>query len=482
MHTKPDNLTGLLQEVQQGRISRRDFLHAAALLGVSVGASGLLAGCDQLAKGFATSTPENTPPYIYMPGEIVTPVGGEIFPPTDDPGSTPAPTGVSTPQPEPTTGWLCACCNEQFRTNDELLRHAAIQHQWRLPATQRVDQPTYSAYLVGKVERFDEKNTVFSRTTWDKSYQARVGVASAKAKPGDWEYFEGNAVVAGAIFVDNTAGALHPNYGGYFGHINADAGLYGWDSPVNTTRFPVEDPTKMAQRVKQVARLYGANLVGVTQVNPSWIYSNSFSVTTGEYAPLAIPYKYAIVMGIEMDWDWIKHSPETGASAATALAYSRMSELASSLAEYIRNLGYSAIPCGNDTAQSIPLAIDAGLGEIGRNGLLMSPEYGPRQRICKVFTDLPLVPDKPIDFGMTRYCEKCHACATSCPVNAIPNGDRSTEPTSISNRTGILRWTVNVEKCFLFWRENRGIDCSNCIASCPWAIRNPRVWIEKETW
>ena len=70
-----------------------------------------------------------------------------------------------------------------------------------------------------------------------------------------------------------------------------------------------------------------------------------------------------------MDWEGINTSPREEASAATVLAYSRMAQLSASLAKYIRSLGYPALPCGNDTAQSIPLAIDAGLGELGRNGL-----------------------------------------------------------------------------------------------------------------
>ena len=170
-----------------------------------------------------------------------------------------------------------------------------------------------------------------------------------------------------------------------------------------------------------------------------------------------------------MGWEGINQSPDFEASAATALGYSRMAEVAASLAKYIRALGYPAVPSGNDTAQSIPLAIDAGLGELGRNGLLITPEFGPRQRICKVFTDLPLKPDQPIDFGMQRFCEKCHICAQLCPAAAIRREERTTEPTSISNRTGILRWPVDVAKCYLFWREN-GTDCANCVAACPWAF------------
>jgi epoxyqueuosine reductase len=253
--------------------------------------------------------------------------------------------------------------------------------------------------------------------------------------------------------------------------------LYSWDDPVNAVQFPVSDPAWMSNRIKEVGRFYGADLIGITKIDQRWVYSHSFERATGNYERLEIHYKYAIVMGIEMDWQRIDQSPKPGASAATALAYSQMAELSASLAKYIRALGYPAVPCGNDSAQSIPLAIDAGLGELGRNGLLISPEFGPRQRICKVFTDLPLQPDQPIDFGMRSFCETCHACAAACPANAIRWEERTAEQTSISNRTGILRWPVNVASCYLFWMEN-GVDCSNCVAACPWALHSQRDWLE----
>ncbi|NIV08093.1 MAG: reductive dehalogenase, partial [candidate division Zixibacteria bacterium] len=252
-----------------------------------------------------------------------------------------------------------------------------------------------------------------------------------------------------------------------------------WEDPVNTEKFPVPDPQWMTDRVKQIARFYGADLVGITEINPLWVYSHYFERPTREYDELDLPYKYAIVMGIEMDPKFINESPAPEASATTALAYSQMAEISASLAKYIRALGYPAVPSGNDTTQSIPLAIDAGLGELGRLGLMLSPEFGPRQRLTKVYTDLPLIPDKPIDFGIQKFCETCHACANACPVNAIRWEDRTTERTSISNRPGILRWPVDVAKCYLFWTEN-GNDCSNCVAACPWALRSQRVWIERE--
>ena len=172
-------------------------------------------------------------------------------------------------------------------------------------------------------------------------------------------------------------------------------------------------------------------------------------------------------MTVKMDGSAIKTSPTFTASTATGLGYSQMAFIIACMAEFIRNLGYKAIPMGNDIALSIPLAIDAGIGQLGRHGLLITPEYGPCVRICKVFTDLPLKADKPIEFGVTDFCKKCKKCAEACEANAIQTADEpSFKIECPSNNQGILRWAVNHDKCYKFWIEN-GTECSNCIAACP---------------
>ena len=455
---------------KRGRMSRRDFLRSVALLGISLGASEVLASCNTIAP---TEVPFDPIETLYGLDYItVTPDQTAEAPLITAAEST----AVVKPRPK-IVQWYCSCCGERFRTLDDLKKHAASEHAWRLPETQRIDTPTYEQFLTDELAPFDEKNTVFSRAAWDEPYQVLVEEYQAKEPTPDQQALEGQALVAGSIYVDAAAGSLHPHYFGYFGHIHGQGGLYDWEDPVSEVDYPVSDPAWMSDRIKQVARIYGANLVGITSIDPRWVYSHYFEPITGEAGENNIPYKYASVMGIEMDWNGINTSPGEPASAATALAYSKMSQLSASLAKYIRSLGYPAIPCGNDTAQSIPLAIDAGLGELGRNGLLLSPEYGPRQRFCKVLTDLPLVLDTPIDFGIQKFCETCHACASACPVDAIHFDDRTTEQTSISNRPGILRWPVNVSRCHLFWQEN-GTDCSNCVAACPWALHTQRGWLE----
>lgn len=122
-------------------------------------------------------------------------------------------------------------------------------------------------------------------------------------------------------------------------------------------------------------------------------------------------------------------------------------------------------------ALSVPLAIDAGLGELGRNGLLITPEYGPCVRLCKLFTDLPLEPDKPIEFDVTDFCNQCDNCAAACEADAIQSEiEPSFTVACPSNNPGILRWAVNHDKCYSFWIENGG-DCSSCIAVCPFVRR-----------
>ena len=70
---------------------------------------------------------------------------------------------------------------------------------------------------------------------------------------------------------------------------------------------------------------------------------------------------------------------------------------------------------GNEYGLNIPLAIDAGLGELGRNGLLTTEQFGPRLRLCKVLTDLPSELDSPVDMGVQHFCETCERCAEACP-------------------------------------------------------------------
>ncbi len=329
--------------------------------------------------------------------------------------------------------------------------------------SKRLDLPPY-IIDAGKVDRFDERQTVFGRLSWDEqasfyrqNYRKNVPQIIAQDLPG-YSHIDFARILA--------AWTVHNCFGGAF----SGERLGQADSSMTSLgKYPVSDTALSSRQVKETARMYGAQLVGICEVDARWVYSHD---RRGE--PIDIPpeYRYSIVMGIEMDREAVQTSPAFLSATATGVAYSRMAFTIACLAQFIRNLGYNALPMGNNVALSIPLAIDAGLGQMGRNGLLITPEYGPYVRLCKVFTDLPLQSDQPINFAVTEYCKRCGKCVEACKAQAI---DTDTEPsfkvTCPSNSEGILRWPVNAERCYSFWIEN-GAACSNCIAACFFRGRN----------
>jgi reductive dehalogenase len=347
-------------------------------------------------------------------------------------------------------------------------------------------------YVVGNVTQFDQKNEMFCRPFWDeemldlgkKFYMTEV---PPKGKPG--YRLKDQAVVNAAWHLENTFAQ---------GVAGGRMGMYAWEwdkifeYPLVPPglKIDIDDPIEVTKDIKKAVTFFGASLAGVCKLDRSWVYSSAFPLRDQKSVPNELPdeYKYVIAIAVEMDYKAIGCSSTSPASAATGLGYSKMAFVAGLTAHYIRGLGYRAIACGNDTACSIPIAIDAGLGELARNGLLITPDYGPRVRLAKVITDLPLVPDRPIEFGVWNFCLKCEKCAVNCPSQSIAYGEPTDKPNNRSNREGVLRWPINAEKCLMFWAAN-GTDCANCIRTCPfnkpagrlhdfvrWAIRNtPRL-------
>ncbi len=199
-----------------------------------------------------------------------------------------------------------------------------------------------------------------------------------------------------------------------------------------------------------------------------------------EDGTLAIPetMNKVIVLAFEEDFDGIEAAPTHLTVAITQDGYSKMAITGGSLAQFIRKLGYNAIPCGNNTNISVPMAIEAGLGEGGRSGMLITPKYGPRVRIAKVITDMPLENDKPIQFGVEEFCKACMKCAELCPSQAISYEDKTMEAANISSNSGVLKWSSNPEKCWEGWIAN-GSGCGVCIRVCP--FNKPESWLHDVT-
>ncbi|MEX0283651.1 MAG: reductive dehalogenase domain-containing protein, partial [Paracoccaceae bacterium] len=166
--------------------------------------------------------------------------------------------------------------------------------------------------------------------------------------------------------------------------------------------------------------------------------------------------------------------------AATGREYSHEAAVVMQVAAYIRNLGYEAVPSMNDTGLVIPYAVKAGLGEYARNQMVITPDFGPRLRFSKIFTNLPLEFDTPQPLGVRAFCDICTKCADACPVKALPYGPPSTDTANVSAIKGVKKWTSDAEKCFGFWAKLAS-DCAICMRVCPFnrdfSKRRNRLWL-----
>lgn len=226
------------------------------------------------------------------------------------------------------------------------------------------------------------------------------------------------------------------------------------------------DPEKVTAFIKSWVMRIGVASVGVTELKDYHLYT--FTGRGDDYGkPVTCSHKYAIALTVEMGFEMMQPAPLASEAMETAHQYLVCGSIAVEIAQFIRNLGYPARAHIDGRYYMVcPLvARDAGLGEIGRMGLLMTPKLGPRIRIAVVTTDIPLVTDKrTYDYSLIDFCAQCRKCADICPGRAIPFEDR----TEID---GVRRWQVNQEKCFTMWCKF-GTDCSRCVSVCPYSHPN----------
>lgn len=216
--------------------------------------------------------------------------------------------------------------------------------------------------------------------------------------------------------------------------------------------------------IKNLAKHFGAADVGITLLQPYHIYSH-IGRGPGDYgSPIELNHRYAIAFTVEMGHAPMQTAPQAPVVMESSRQYVAAGEIAVQLAATIRALGYPARAHIDANYRVIcpPVARDAGLGEIGRMGLLMNPKSGPRVRIGVVTTDLELLTDAPQpDPAIIDFCLICQKCATNCPSRSIPFGPRTEED-------GTTRWQINQETCFAYWNEI-GTDCGVCMSVCPYA-------------
>ena len=223
------------------------------------------------------------------------------------------------------------------------------------------------------------------------------------------------------------------------------------DGPVAPEQRPVDDPADMTHRVKAIARDEGAAIVGIARVTEAAFYEHT-----------ELDYPYAICFGIPMDRREMAVVPQDRAAVEVLRVYKELAITGNHIAARIRQMGWRAKSFADSNSTDIlqiPLAIDAGLGELGKHGSLICPDYGSNIRLAAVLTDLPLSPDKPVDIGVQDLCVACKRCTIDCPPNAIGDLKQMVR--------GTEKWYVDFDKCTPYFSITGG--CAICIQVCPFS-------------
>ena len=245
---------------------------------------------------------------------------------------------------------------------------------------------------------------------------------------------------------------------------------------VNPKRVAVEDPAAMTRHIKAVARYMGADVVTVARAHPSFMYAGTRYIQDGDSedafqhsSPEELVGKFPYILVATTAWDYDKlqaHRHSIG-DAAYHVSQIKGHMILKALEGYVKELGYTALR-GVSNPQAAGLA--SGVGELGRNGLLINKTFGARIHMPDpIMTDLPLVPDQPVDIGVEDFCKVCRKCAINCPTNSITFDDKAVV-------NGVEKYKINWLTCYKLrpYVDDQWTSCLTCATVCPFT--KPNVW------
>jgi ferredoxin len=209
------------------------------------------------------------------------------------------------------------------------------------------------------------------------------------------------------------------------------------------------DPVEITRRIREEAAQVGMSTVGFTTYDPHYQYADR---------PHDGTHNNVIVCIVEQDWAATQTAPSGRSERAAVRGYAELVERVAAVSDFIRGMGYQANPqdfVGNSL--NITYAVEAGLGQLGLNGQLLTPQAGSRCRIALITTDAPVELGTPVDFGIEKICDTCKLCVQRCPVGAIPAKRKPYR--------GVVKAKIKTERCYPTMIQTHG--CAVCMKVCP---------------
>ncbi|GAA4548296.1 4Fe-4S dicluster domain-containing protein [Pseudonocardia xishanensis] len=205
----------------------------------------------------------------------------------------------------------------------------------------------------------------------------------------------------------------------------------------------------LAAELRALAAGSGISAIGFADYDPRYVFQEHVHERVGDRV---------IVCVQEQNWESTQRIPSTRSERTALSTYGELIERAAELVDHLKARGYRAMlhdPAGS--AMMIHYGVEAGLGQLGLNGQLLTPFAGSRCRLIGIDTDAPLPVGRPVDFGITGLCDKCRICVRRCPSGAIPQNRRF--------HRGVEKAKINTKRCLPVVAQAEG--CAVCMKVCP---------------
>lgn len=208
------------------------------------------------------------------------------------------------------------------------------------------------------------------------------------------------------------------------------------------------DPVELTRQVKAKAAEIGLSAIGVAKFDPM--------LTFGPFLGDESIGDRVVVCVSEQNWAATQKIPGTFAERAHLDGNSQVHKATLALAEYLRGIGYAA-RASRSNGMAVGYGVEAGLGQLGLNGQLLTPFEGSAARLAIITTNAPLMFDSPVDYGIPAICDRCKSCVRNCPSGAIQSKREM--------HRGIYKAKVKSERCMPIVAQTHG--CGICIKVCP---------------
>ena len=218
----------------------------------------------------------------------------------------------------------------------------------------------------------------------------------------------------------------------------------------------IVEASEVSHILKNLTLHYGAKDASIVHIDEQSYYSHRGRLLDNYGDSVDTSLRTALIFTVAMAYGPLNTAPAVSQSVETSRAYIEAAVISLQISYLIRNLGYNA-RCHMDAnylMPLVPLAVKAGLGVIGRNGLLISRTNGCFVRLGAITIDMPLEADSRDKLDIARFCKICRRCIITCPGQTVSDSQNPEE------------WRIDQEKCYGRWRH-LGTDCGICISTCP---------------